>query len=224
MNDLESLSKRIGYQFNDISLLDCALTHRSAGKDHYERMEFLGDSILSFVISEELFKRFPEATEGELSRLRAHLVKGDTLCVLAAELELGDFFRLGSGELKSGGFRRKSILADVLESLIGAIFLDGGLIPAQQFILDVLGEKISAIDLTNELKDPKTRLQELMQAKGFSLPEYEIVSTTGQAHKQTFEVVCHVRSLDSPVFGKGSSRRKAEQTAASLALEQLETK
>jgi len=224
MNDLELLSKRIGYQFNDMALLDCALTHRSASKNHYERMEFLGDSILSFVISEELFKRFPEATEGELSRLRAHLVKGDTLSVLAAALELGDFLRLGSGELKSGGFRRKSILADVLESLIGAVFLDGGLAPAKRFILDVLGEKISGIDLSNELKDPKTRLQELLQAKGMSLPEYEIVTATGQAHKQTFEVVCHVKLLDTPVYGKGSSRRKAEQTAASLVLEQLETK
>lgn len=222
MNDLELLSRRIGYDFKDYSCLDNALTHRSVGRDHYERMEFLGDAVLSFVISSELYHLYPDATEGELSRLRAHLVKGDTLSKLAIELNIGDFLRLGSGELKSGGFRRKSILADVFESIIGAIYLDGGLEPARKFILQVFDRKISSIDPSQELKDPKTRLQELLQARGIALPEYEVIATTGQAHKQTFEVACKVVLLDSPVHGSGSSRRKAEQAAAKQALQKLE--
>lgn len=222
MNDLERLSNRIDYQFNDLGYLESALTHRSAGKNHYERMEFLGDSILSFVISVELYVSYPSATEGELSRLRAHLVKGETLSELAADLQVGDFLRLGSGELKSGGFRRKSILADALESLIGAIYLDGGLEPAQAFVLRLLRDKLDAIDLSDELKDPKTRLQELLQSKGLTLPEYEIIATTGQAHNQTFEVACRVSLLNVPVHGTGSSRRKAEQAAACKALVELE--
>jgi ribonuclease-3 len=223
MKELEALSKKLGYQFKDLAYLDCALTHRSANQNHYERMEFLGDAILNFVISSALFDQFPDATEGELSRLRAHLVKGDSLSELAIEANLSDYLRLGSGELKSGGFRRKSILADVIESIIGAIYLDGGIQPAREFILQLFSNKLASVDASKNLKDPKTQLQEYMQARGLPLPDYEIVTTSGKAHKQTFTVACKIDLLSDPLIAKGSSRRKAEQAAAQQALDQLET-
>lgn len=222
MNDLKVLGVRLGYTFNNPAYLESALTHRSASKNHYERMEFLGDAVLNFVISSELYKLFPQASEGELSRLRAHLVKGESLSKIAIELSLGDFLRLGSGELKSGGFRRKSILADVLESIIGAIYLDAGFEATQEFILHVFADRIAGVGGVKELKDPKTRLQEYMQAKGLALPTYEVVKTTGQAHNQTFDVSCSVSILDKPVHGVGSSRRKAEQAAAEQVLELID--
>jgi ribonuclease-3 len=221
MNDHALLTARLNYTFSNPSYLEAALTHRSAGKNHYERMEFLGDAVLNLVISSELYRQFPKASEGELSRLRAHLVKGDSLSKIASELSLGEFLRLGSGELKSGGFRRKSILADVLESIIGAIYLDGGFAAAQEFILRTFTKKLEAVGDVKELKDPKTRLQEYLQAKSLPLPEYEVVKTTGQAHNQTFEVSCSVAILDEPVHGLGNSRRKAEQAAAQQVLEQI---
>lgn len=219
MSDDKRLEAKIGYRFRNPGLLDTALTHRSAGKDHYERMEFLGDSVLNFVISAELYHQFPQASEGELSRLRAHLVKGESLSRVAGELSLGDYLRLGSGELKSGGYRRKSILADVLESIIGAIFLDSGFAEAQSFILRVFADRLENVGSVKELKDPKTRLQEYLQAQALSLPSYEVVKTSGQAHNQTFEVSCRVSILDKPVYASGSSRRKAEQAAAEQVLE-----
>ena len=219
MNDPKLLGARLGYTFKNLSYLETALTHRSANKNHYERMEFLGDAVLNVVISSELYRLFPQASEGELSRLRAHLVKGESLSKIASELALGDFLRLGSGELKSGGFRRKSILADALESIIGAIYLDAGFTSAQDFILRVFADKIAIVGEVKELKDPKTRLQEYMQAKALALPVYEVVKTTGQTHNQTFEVSCSVSILDKPVYGSGSSRRNAEQAAAEQALE-----
>lgn len=219
MGDLQLLGVRIGYQFNNPAYLETALTHRSANKNHYERMEFLGDAVLNFVISGKLYQLFPDASEGELSRLRAHLVKGESLSNIAAELALGDFLRLGSGELKSGGYRRKSILADVLESIIGAIYLDAGFAAVQDFILRVFADKIAGVGDVKELKDPKTRLQEYLQAMALPLPKYEVVKTSGQAHNQYFEVSCTVSILKKPVFGSGSSRRKAEQMAAEQALE-----
>jgi len=219
MNDLKALSQRLGYLFNNPAYLESALTHRSASKNHYERMEFLGDAVLNLVISDELYRIYSDATEGELSRLRAHLVKGESLSKIASDLSLGDFLRLGSGELKSGGYRRKSILADVLESIIGAIYLDAGFIAAREFILRVFAEKIANVGGIKELKDPKTRLQEYLQAKALDLPSYEVVKTTGQAHNQTFEVSCSVSLLEKPVHGVGSSRRKAEQAAAEQVLE-----
>lgn len=222
MNDLEKIENIIGYKFEKNAYLDCALTHRSANKNHYERMEFLGDAILSFVISGELYNKYPDAAEGELSRLRAHLVKGESLSELALTLNLSDYLRLGSGELKSGGFRRKSILADVVESIIGAIYLDGGIEPARQFILNLYNDKLSRLDIQNNLKDPKTRLQEYMQSKGLPLPDYEIVSTTGKAHNQTFSVSCQVVLMDKTMTATGSSRRKAEQAAANKVLQELE--
>jgi len=224
MKDLVTLADKIGYQFTDHSFLDCALTHRSANRNHYERMEFLGDSILNFIISSELYNKFPDATEGELSRLRAHLVKGDSLSELAVALGLSDYLRLGSGELKSGGFRRKSILADVIESIIGGIYLDGGIEPARVFILKLFDQKLASIDASKNLKDPKTRLQEFMQARGLPLPEYEIVSTAGKAHNQTFSVTCQVSLLDELTTATGNSRRKAEQAAAKEVLHKLEAK
>jgi ribonuclease-3 len=221
MSDPKLLCARLGYQFQHPDYLETALTHRSANKNHYERMEFLGDAVLNLVISDELYRSFPQASEGELSRLRAHLVKGESLSKIATELALGDFLRLGSGELKSGGYRRKSILADVLESIIGAIYLDAGFAATQEFILRVFADQIARVSDVKELKDPKTRLQEYMQAKALPLPTYEVVKTTGQAHNQHFEVSCTVTLLDKPVYGKGSSRRKAEQAAAEEALEMI---
>jgi ribonuclease-3 len=219
MSDHKRLGVRLGYTFNNSSYLETALTHRSANKNHYERMEFLGDAVLNLVISSELYDQFPQASEGELSRLRAHLVKGESLSKIASDLCLGDFLRLGSGELKSGGFRRKSILADVLESIIGAIYLDAGFAAAQEFILRVFADRLTSVGDIKELKDPKTRLQEYLQANALALPTYEVVKTIGQAHNQTFEVSCTVSFLDTPVIGSGSSRRKAEQAAAEQVLE-----
>lgn len=222
MSDLKLLADRLGYQFTNPAYLETALTHRSANKNHYERMEFLGDAVLNLVISEELFKLYPGASEGDLSRLRAHLVKGESLSHIAIDLSLGDFLRLGSGELKSGGYRRKSILADVLESIIGAIYLDAGFAASQEFILRVFASKISDVGDVKELKDPKTRLQEYLQAQALPLPAYAVVKTTGQAHNQYFEVSCTVSVLDKPVYGSGSSRRKAEQAAAEQVLEMID--
>jgi len=219
MSDLRLLADRLGYEFDDIVFLETALTHRSANKNHYERMEFLGDAVLNLVISSKLYQQYPKASEGDLSRLRAHLVKGESLSNIASELGLGDFLRLGSGELKSGGYRRKSILADVLESIIGAIYLDAGFAEAQEFILRVFANKIASVGDVKELKDPKTRLQEYLQARSLPLPNYEVVKTSGQAHNQHFEVSCSVSVLNKPVYGSGSSRRKAEQAAAKQTLD-----
>lgn len=186
-------------------------------------MEFLGDAILNLIITDDLYHRFPEATEGKLSRLRSMMVKGETLSKLAQSLELGDFLNLGSGELKSGGYRRESILADVFESIIGAIYLDQGYEPAKEFVLSIFSKRLDEADVNINLKDPKTRLQELLQAKGLNLPTYEILKTHGKAHDQTFEVACHVTLSDKPTHGAGNSRRKAEQMAAKLMLQQLDS-
>jgi ribonuclease-3 len=218
MNDFDKLIDRLGYQFNDPDLLSRALTHRSASNLHNERMEFLGDAVLSFVISGELYRRFPKAREGEMSRLRAHLVKGERLSALAKQLELGTYLQLGSGELKSGGHRRGSILADAFEAIVGAIYLDGGIGPAQKFILDTYESLLAESDPGKAAKDPKTRLQEWLQGQGLPLPVYELIATEGQAHRQTFEVACSIETLDTPVRGRGTSRRKAEQAAAEQAL------
>ncbi len=215
----ELLYKRLGFTFSNPGHLECALTHRSANKSHNERLEFLGDSILNFLMSVELYQRFPEADEGDLSRLRAQLVKGETLGKLAIELKLGDFLRLGEGELKSGGFRRESILADTVEAIIGAIYLDAGIEATKAFILRIYATALAQSRLDDNLKDPKTRLQELMQGRGLNLPVYEVTETFGQAHNQTFKVTCTVALLNNAVEAIGNSRRKAEQMAAERALE-----
>ncbi len=222
MEPIAVLIQRIGYVFSNEDYLQTALTHRSAQSDNNERMEFLGDSILSYIISIELYLRFPEAKEGELSRLRASLVKGETLAKIAAELRLGDFLHMGSGELKSGGYRRGSTLADALEALIGAIYIDGGLDAASRFVKSIFAPRLDKCHPSKAKKDPKTRLQELLQAQSRPLPEYEVIATHGQAHNQSFKVECRVEGLSTPVYGDGSSRRKAEQMAAEAALEILE--
>lgn len=211
----------LGYHFNRPELLQRALSHRSVGSDNNERMEFLGDAILSYAISVELFRRFPEVDEGRLSRLRASLVKGDTLALVARELSLGEYLRLGPGELKSGGFRRSSILADALEALLGAIYLDSDIATVQQVILRLFDERLEAVNPATALKDPKTRLQEYLQSRQLPLPHYEVTHIAGKAHAQTFTVSCRIEGMDEAVIAEGSSRRKAEQTAATLILEKL---
>tara|TARA_Y100000782_G_scaffold25279_1_gene27920 strand:+ start:9268 stop:9948 length:681 start_codon:yes stop_codon:yes gene_type:complete len=212
------LSRRIGHSFGDMSLFELALTHRSCGKKNNERLEFLGDSILNFVIADDLFARFPKAKEGELSRLRARMVKGVTLSEVARELGLGDYLRLGSGELKSGGYRRDSILADAVEAIIGAIYLDTDMDTARGFILSWFKERLDKLDLNESMKDSKTRLQEFLQSRRLALPEYELMNVEGEAHDQTFYIDCRVEGLKKAEKGIGSSRRQAEQEAAKNAL------
>lgn len=198
-----------------------ALTHRSYSRKNNERLEFLGDAILNCTIAQQLFDRFPKAREGQLSRLRAHLVKGETLAELAREFELGECLRLGSGELKSGGFRRDSILADAVEAIIGAISLDSAMARAQDVIVEWYQARLSDLNLTDNIKDSKTRLQEFLQSRKYPLPNYTVRSVTGEAHEQTFTVDCEVEGLDQPTVGEGNSRRIAEQEAARAALKAL---
>jgi len=215
---LDRLQRTLEYPFRDVALLTQALTHRSKGSTNNERLEFLGDSILGFVAADLLYVKFDNAPEGHLSRFRASLVKKETLAELAREFSLGDYLLLGSGELKSGGFRRDSILADTLEAIIGAIYLDNGLDGARNFVEKCLAPRLANLSTEKELKDPKTRLQELLQARHFLLPDYTVVNTSGDEHDQRFEVSCTVKGLDQAVIGIGSSRRKAEQAAAEQAL------
>lgn len=206
----------------DSPLYAQALTHRSAAGANYERLEFLGDALLGFVVGEQLYRRLPAASEGELSRQRASLVKRETLAAIARERRLGDYLRLGSGELKSGGYRRDSILADTVEALIGAHYLVLGTDPTRDFILALYGDRLERLPSADSLKDPKTRLQEFLQARGLPLPEYALLETSGEAHRQTFRVACRVAARGVAVEALGSSRRKAEQAGAEAALEALE--
>jgi len=222
MELLDRLQAELGYRFRDSALLQEALTHRSAGSRNNERLEFLGDGVLNFVIGAELFERFPAASEGDLSRLRASLVKGDQLARLARQLDLGDYLTLGSGELKSGGFRRASILADALEAIMGAVYRDNGFAAAAALILDLYRDALDSVHEAGAIKDPKTRLQELLQSRKLPLPEYAIVSVSGEAHNQSFTVACRVAGLETEALGQGASRRKAEQDAARHALGMLE--
>jgi ribonuclease-3 len=217
----EWLREALGYECRDAALLEAALTHRSAGGSHNERLEFLGDAILNCVVAMLLFREFASADEGHLSRLRANLVSGEALAVIAAQIDLGQQLRLGSGELKSGGFRRKSILADALEALFGAIYLDGGFEAAAQVIERLFAPRLARLPSVAELKDPKTRLQETLQARGLPLPAYVVESVTGEAHNQSFRVSCSVDALGLKVHADGPSRRRAEQVAAQLLLDQL---
>ncbi|TQV64664.1 MAG: ribonuclease III [Halothiobacillaceae bacterium] len=219
---LNRLATRLEHSFKDPVHLELAVRHRSAGGKHNERMEFLGDGLLNFVIADELYKRRPRAPEGELSRYRASLVREDTLAELASELQLGDYLVLGSGELKSGGYRRGSTLADALEAVIGAVYLDSGFEPARDLILRLYHDRLEHLPAEAGQKDPKTRLQEWMQARQRDLPDYQVTETFGQAHAQTFVVECRVEGLPEPTQGRGTSRRRAEQAAAEAALEQLQ--
>ena len=220
-NSTDKFCRVIGYTFNDVAFLNLALTHRSAATENNERLEFLGDSVLGLVISTELFSQFPTSDEGILSRLRASLVKGETLSELAKEINLGDYIQLGSGELKSGGFRRASILADAFEAVIGAIYLDGGIKEATTFILAQFQERLNNIDPKIVSKDPKTRLQEYLQARNQPIPVYTVVLIEGKSHDQTFTVDGQVEIIKHVVQGKGRSRRIAEQQVAEKILELL---
>lgn len=216
--DYTLLYKALGYRFVRPEWLAAALTHRSVGTANNERLEFLGDALLSFVVAETLFERFNYASEGELTRCRASLVKKDTLAEIAQELKLGDYLHLGGGELKSGGFRRASILADALEAILGAIFLDTGLPSCKQVILHLLSDRLSGLSPRHIDKDAKTRLQEYLQAKQLPLPEYRVLTIEGAPHEQRFEVECSIQSLAKSTVGTGESRRRAEQEAATQAL------
>ncbi|CAM2935381.1 ribonuclease III [Legionella steigerwaltii] len=219
--DLERLCRRLNYQFKNVAYLRQALTHCSVGSENYERFEFLGDSILSFVIANELFHRFPMQSEGQLSRLRSFLVRGEMLVELAKEIDLGDFLFLGQGELKSGGFRRASILSDALEAVFAAVFLDGGIESAKEVILKLYHSRLEDPNLNDCLKDAKTQLQEYLQAEKIALPEYTLTKVEGDEHNQIFYITCTVNGARQKTFGEGSNRRKAEQLAAKAMLELL---
>ncbi len=219
---LDSLQEQLGYRFRDPRLLEQALTHRSHSAPHNERLEFLGDGVLNCIVAAELHDRFARLDEGGLSRLRASLVREQRLHELAVALALGDFLRLGEGELKSGGFRRPSILADALEALIGAVFVDGGFAAARAVVVGLYRPLLERAAEAAVEKDPKTRLQEWLQSRRYALPQYSVRGTSGAAHEQRFEVECLVREFDLRTTGTGTSRRLAEQEAARAAYERLQ--
>jgi ribonuclease-3 len=218
---IEQLEKILNYHFIDNSLLELALTHRSFQGENNERLEFLGDSILNFVIAELLFKKFNLLPEGDLSRLRSQLVKAATLSEIGILLQLGDYLILGEGELKSSGWRRPSILADSVEAIIGAVFMDGGINATTDLITNWFKERIDAIDPNDIQKDSKSILQELLQAKKIALPEYSVVAIEGEAHRQNFKISCSILKLGLSIEGQGSSRKIAEQSAAEEVLKNL---
>ncbi|MDP8174803.1 ribonuclease III [Phocoenobacter skyensis] len=223
---LELLQKRLGYQFEQIDLLHQALTHRSAAAKNNERLEFLGDSILNFAIGYALYNKFPQSQEGELSRMRATLVREQTLALIAREFNLGDYLKLGSGELKSGGSRRDSILSDCVEAIIAAIFLDANesMDKVVERVWDWYSPLLADISPGDAQKDPKTRLQEYLQGRKLPLPTYEVVDIKGQAHNQIFKVMCKVQDFEQEIIGVGTSRRKAEQNAAEQVIVKLNLK
>lgn len=217
----EKLAHSINYHFQDEKLLKRALTHRSVSHNNNERLEYLGDSIVNFVVAEALFKRFPNTSEGQLSRMRANLVKKESLAEIANYLNLGDYIYLGSGELKSGGYRRESILADALEALIAAIYLDANLDSCKEKILYWFKEKLANVSSTVSNKDAKTKLQEYLQARKLPLPTYKIVKTVGKDHQQIFHVSCEIPGFKHYQEGQGDNRRRAEQMAAAAILKEL---
>jgi ribonuclease-3 len=217
------LRDALGIVPRDLSLYAAALTHRSAASRNNERLEFLGDAVLNLLIAETLYARFPIAPEGDLSRLRARLVSAEPLANIALGLGLGDALQLGSGELKTGGFRRESILSDALEAVIGASYLDAGLEATRTLVARLFSAALEDLPDVETLKDPKTRLQERLQARGFSLPTYTVEKITGEPHEQTFAVRCEVAALGLEFEGEGSSRRRAEQDAATRLLAALDT-
>jgi ribonuclease-3 len=215
------LAKSLSYEFNDVRLLEQALTHRSAAGQNNERLEFLGDAVLGFVISDVVYHSHPNSPEGDLSRLRASLVKDDSLAEQAVALGLGEHLILGGGERKSGGHRRKSILADALEAIFGAVYLDAGFDAAAGVVRCAFDDRLSNMPSVDDLRDPKTRLQEWLQARGFDLPEYELIKASGKAHKQVFEVACTVKDRALTSTGFGTTRRNAEQESAEKMLSSL---
>jgi ribonuclease-3 len=218
------LEKAINYKFEDETLLDNALTHRSVGRGNNERLEYLGDAALGFIIADAIFKKFPQATEGELTRLRALLVRGETLAKLGRKLKLGDYIKLGPGEMKSGGWRRDSILANTLEAIIGAVFLDANIEVCRQCVISLYHQLLSEISPDKLNKDPKTALQELLQSRRLELPIYRVSSETGNAHERLFNIECTIIELNISVRAEGRSKRQAEQSAAEKALLVLEKK
>jgi ribonuclease-3 len=218
----QTLLKKLNIEFNEPELLVQALTHRSASANNNERLEYLGDAILSFVIAEELYHRFPNIKEGKLSRLRASLVKGVTLAEIGRELDLGEVLILGPGELKSGGYRRESILADTVEALFGALYLDSGLDTVKPLILSLFKERLDNIDVEEVIKDPKTRLQEFLQSRKQPLPIYSVKEVKTESKQPLFEATCQVNLLDKVIVAQGSSHRKAEQKTAERALKLIE--
>lgn len=220
--DLSQLQSRLGYQFKNTGLLQQALTHRSHSGVHNERLEFLGDSVLNCVIAALLFERYNSQDEGDLSRLRANLVKQQALFEIAQSINLSQYLRLGEGELKSGGFRRPSILADTFEALLGAIYLDADFSSAAKVIHNFYIPRLDSVDPQSLGKDAKTLLQEYLQSKKIALPQYQVAATHGAAHNQEFEIECIVPKLDIRVSGRGGSRRAGEQAAAKLALEAVQ--
>ena len=224
MSNISKLEKAIGYTFTGEDLLEQALTHRSFSMVNNERLEFLGDAVLNFVIGRSLYERFPEATEGELSRLRAGLVKRQTLADVAREIHLGSHLKMGGGELKSGGFRRDSILSDAIEAIFGAIVIDADAQTAAECILRLFFLRLSEVSPLDLKKDAKSRLQEILQSLRKPVPEYVLIRQTGKSPNEEFEVECRAIGLSEAVKGIGSSLRRAEQNAADLALKHLETK
>ena len=220
---LDKIQSILDYRFKNSDLLEQALTHRSYSQNNNnERLEFLGDSVLSLVISENIYQRESGADEGELSRLRSSLVKEEALARVARDIGLGDFIYLGAGELKSGGFRRSSILSDALEAIIGAIYLDSGFAPAKNTILHLYQDYLLNLPDIDSLKDSKTQLQEYLQSKQLDLPDYVVIQTTGKSHDQIFTVSCNIESLKMHFNGTGSSRKKAEQNSAKKTLDQIQ--
>ena len=215
------LNSLLGSEFLKTPHFKRAMTHRSANAKHNERMEFLGDSILGVVISNALYRQLPDASEGYLSRLRASLVNESVLAELSVELKLGEFLRLGTGEVKSGGVNRKSILADALEALIASVYLEHDLEKASDFVLSLFESRLKELPQEDELKDPKSRLQEYLQSKGYDIPNYKLVSATGDAHRQTFTAECKIASLNITTQGVASSRRRAEQISAASAYQKV---
>ena len=222
MAHVHTLLDKLGYQFKDEQLLDEALSHRSSGSCNYERLEFLGDGFLNFVIATELFHHRTDEDEGALSRLRASLVRESTLADIARELNLSDYLKMGVGELRSGGFKRDSILSDVVESLIGAVFIEAGYDTARLLVLRLYGNRIAELPPAYQLKDPKTRLQEKLQGQGLERPDYEVIKTSGKSHDMQFTVRCTLSEPALQVSASASSRRKAEQAAARLLLERID--
>jgi ribonuclease-3 len=218
---LDPLQQQLGYRFTNPDLLQQALTHRSAGALNNERLEFLGDAILGFLIAERLYHDHVDADEGSLSRMRAHLVKRETLAKVARELKLGDWLQLGPGELRTGGHSRTSTLADAIEAIIAAVYFDGGMAAASSLIDRLLASRLAIASPERQGKDPKTRLQEWLQGRQYALPVYEVLQVSGEAHDQSFRVVCELPDLQLRSEGDGGSRRKAEQQAAADMLVQL---
>ncbi len=218
---LRALQQALQYSFNSVALLEQALTHRSAVGPHYERLEYLGDGLLNFVIGEAAFTYWHKAAEGDLSRLRASLVCEDSLARIAKRLNLSEYLRMGTGELKSGGFRRESILADALEAIIGAIYLDGGFVPARAAVLLFFADALTSLPDPETLKDSKTRLQEHLQGESRPLPEYRVISEHGPPHRRIFQVACRLADSGAQTESGGTSRKQAEQDAARLMVEQI---